>query len=427
MRQSKAHLKQTLHGIEESEREKAERLAEERRLEQLRKEKAEKKRQEEAERQKQLRIKRAQADALRGNIEEARQAKAAHTQARKDERNRSEQAARDEAEAEMKHDLMHAMAVASKKTLGCILACRKCASYLYGILQVNETRQRLREGRPMHERFRDHVSDAHDSQHELIDASRLELKQYVAHGLAMREEIDRLNLLLQTGRSRDNVVRRFEKSASLPLLPGAPPKTVMAPVFTSSQKSTAALLDEARVLVEDASALIAACPPLLNRLNSVNNEAVAFCDGALERRKNEIEELRNVLAQERKEAIQLVNDARAKITSLTALKDAQGHQSAPAKDLQKAEDVLEHCIACKKLVEDDFSNKTNALRIDVTCRTLTKIRAAGEFFGRVEEPGEGEEEHRPKSGGSAKRSASSPKSGGKASSPKAAEEGKALS
>lgn len=359
-------LRSMLEEFEQREKDKIAREAAERRRKALLAAQAEERRLREIEEQRQLAFKKSQADALGAQQALVKQGKLDEAEAIKEATRRFLEESRREREAKEKHKQLEDLRVYTKKILGAILACKKTSSMLFSLLKVCEKRMEMRDDMPVQERFKDEVHAALEEQHALLILSRQKLHRFCLQAHEIKDEMKRVMVLIATDRSRENVVRRMEKTLSLPSLHA---QSLTSVLTVPEVEPLSELLEKSRGEIKRAHAVILISEKMIKDTNDACDAAEAKVNANLDLRKADTDALRKHIAEHRKEVEAMISDADARISGSIGV--AEEHE------LQKAEEIARQCQDIKSRLDDDYRNKMSALKIDSSCRTLTKVRAGG--------------------------------------------------
>mmetsp|Transcript_38121 Transcript_38121/g.113847 ORF Transcript_38121/g.113847 Transcript_38121/m.113847 type:complete len:459 (+) Transcript_38121:3-1379(+) len=276
------------------------------------------------------------------------------------------------------------------KLLSATLELQHECSKKFGIMTVCKKRMVMREKRPQEESFRDQVDEALAHEWQTLVTSRERLQALSRDCEQLRERMERTRHLFTTGASRGNVATRLQKSASLPSLTASRPRSspTMAleedpdrnPSSNHLMESSGPLLGQAAELVQTVGAAIAKSEDECSRAtNSVTT--------ALDRRRAETEELIKGLRGQRTEILGTITDAEKRIVGLQRrsirVDKTEEDAAATKKQLRDAERLVAHLKEVKEQMEEDLRKKVAALKVDESCRTLTKVRAGADAMPEI--------------------------------------------
>lgn len=277
-----------------------------------------------------------------------------------------------EGDAKEKERVMKALNDTSQLVLAGVLECQHLMSKLWGSLMLCDKRQRLREGRPQAELFKDHADQALQLEWQLLTASREELNVLVTKGEALRSELEVLHIQLNSEQSREKTMHRVTKSNSAPVLSsGQEPQAI----------SSKDILKKAITVIDEAAELPRQSTSIRVKVNSQCDLAMSDVHTSLDRRKADLGRLISGLQEQKEDAEKTIGDAQRRIVKLRrrAHNTMETPRSSKASDdqLSSAESLLVDLKSLKDTLETDLSNKYHALKIDESCRQLTKTRTGG--------------------------------------------------
>lgn len=331
---------------------------------------AEERRKREAQRRLEEEIKRQQAADLKARHQEAEAGKRAEHAALKAATANFHRAIQSENDYREKWKQIVAMRDAAKHLGNANVHGAHSAKMKFGIMMVCEMRLKMRDEKPQEESFRDAVHEALQAEWQTLNKSREELMDWARQGEECRNEMLRVEALLITGPSRENVKARQERVPSLPAL--ATTSLLAAP-------STEELLAQTYELVARAHKLTEAAEECIFRTEDECSAAAAHTSACLDKRKNETDVVRRNMDKVRKEAKATVTDAQKRISLLKmrAHKTPETPRSAADTHVQlsAAGDLIMQLQAGRRRIDADYRLKTSSFRIDKSCRELTKIRA----------------------------------------------------
>jgi len=159
-------------------------------------------------------------------------------------------------------------------------------------------------------------------------------------------------------------------------------RNMSAPQLASGQADTSKdVLKQAIAKLDEAAELPRRSASTRSDLNAQCDLALADVHTSLDRRKVELGELIKGLQDQRAVAEKTVGDAEKRIVRLRrhAQSTLETPRSSKATDdqLSSAESLLVDLRSLKDSLEADLSNKYHALKIDESCRQLTKIKSGG--------------------------------------------------
>jgi len=356
---------EALRGLEQKEAERLEAQLVERRRQELIAEAVEKRRKAAAEAARCKRQREKQAEELRHQQEALGRSKKAESAALKAATANFKQQRQAEDDAKEKERVMLDLNVTSQKVLSGVLECQHTISKLWGVMMLCEKRHKLREGRPLAELFKDSVDQALQQEWQTLTTSRVELNVLATRGEVIRSRLEMLHVQLNSEQSRDNAMHTLMKSNSLPVLASG-----QQPQATSHKD----VIKRALLLIEDAAELPRQSFEAVSKANSQCDLATAEVHSTLDRRKAEVGELIGGLQDQKADAEKTIGDAEKRIVKLRR----RALNSTGADDqLSSAELLLADLKSLKQGLEADLRNKCCALKIDESCRQLTKVKSGG--------------------------------------------------
>eukprot|EP00931_Biecheleriopsis_adriatica_P078060 TRINITY_DN51538_c0_g1_i1.p1 TRINITY_DN51538_c0_g1~~TRINITY_DN51538_c0_g1_i1.p1 ORF type:complete len:431 (-),score=119.45 TRINITY_DN51538_c0_g1_i1:55-1347(-) len=369
---TKNRAKEVQAAVAALEQQEAVRLAAQRakaRLQELQAEAAEKKRKEAEKADRERRAKEMQAEELRRQQEalvQAKQTERAELRAAAANVKRKQRA---EKAASEKDKVMKALKLTSQQVLAGILECQHLCGKLWGSLMMCEKRQRLREGRPQTETFKDNADAALEKEMRILTTSREQLNDLVSTGESLRSELETLGMQLNTEQSRENCMLRIMKSNSTPTLGSA------------NQRSLKDVLKRAHEAIDEGVELARQMAATRLKVESDSESALVDVHTGLDRRKAELGQLIKGLQDESKASEKTIGDAEKRIVRLRrrvqSTMESPRSSKATEEQLFSAESLLLDLRSLKHSLEADLSNKFQALKIDESCRQLTKIKSGG--------------------------------------------------
>lgn len=267
-----------------------------------------------------------------------------------------------ENEAREKERVERSLQDTSQLILEGVLECKQLTSKLWGSLMLCEKRQKVRESRPEAELFHDCADEALQREWQMLTASRAELTDLAKRGEALQDEIDQV---------RRSMVRAARPS-SAPISTG---------FYASGQPTVQDVLRSAVDIIEKASELPRQSKDTRSRVDAECEFAMAEVHASLDHRKAELSKLISRLQDQKADAERTISDAQRRIVRLK--NSAQNATETPrtsqatAEQLDSAESLVLDLKSLKSDLEIDLGNKYYALKIDESCRQLTKIRSGG--------------------------------------------------
>lgn len=211
----------------------------------------------------------------------------------------------------------------------------------------------------------------------MLTTSRTDLNDLATRGEACRADLEKLHVQLRTEESRNKSSHRFVKSPSLPaLVPGQQQQHQ-----ANMQMSQKDIIKMALAMMDDAAELPRQTKMVISKVNSWCDLAVTDVNTSLDRRKTELGELINGLHQQKADAESTIGDAEKRITRLR--RRVQNTMETPRSSkstedqLASAESLLVDLRSLRRGLEADLRNKCHALKIDESCRQLTKVKSGG--------------------------------------------------
>jgi hypothetical protein len=274
-----------------------------------------------------------------------------------------------ENDAREKERVMNDLTDSLKQVGEGVLECQHLTSKLWGALMLCEQRQKVRQGRPHTELFKDYADEALQREWQMLTESRRELNVLVTNGEALQSELQKRHAQLKNEQSREKKCS-LTKSSSLP--------TFVQPVDATSSKD---LLMKAIAAIDKAVELPTLCASTRSKVISQCDLAMADVHTSLDQRKLELGELIRGLQGRKADAEKTIGDAQRRIVRLRrhGQSTMETPRSSKATDdqLYAAESLLSGLMELSNTLETDLSNKYRALKIDESCRQFTKIRSGG--------------------------------------------------
>lgn len=233
-------------------------------------------------------------------------------------------------------------------------------------MMLCEKRHKLREGRPLAELFKDSVDQALQHEWQTLTTSRSDLNVLATRGEVLRSRLEMLHGELNSEQSRENALHTLMKSNSLPMLASGQQPQV------SPHKD---VMQRALALIEEAAELPRQSFETVLKASSQCELATAEVHSTLDRRKAEVGKLIGELQDQRAEAEKTIADAEKRIVRL---KRRALNNTTTDDQVSSAESLLADLKSVKHGLEADLHNKCCALKIDESCRQLTKLRTGGQ-------------------------------------------------
>mmetsp|Transcript_26340 Transcript_26340/g.61437 ORF Transcript_26340/g.61437 Transcript_26340/m.61437 type:complete len:475 (-) Transcript_26340:190-1614(-) len=405
--QTKQREEDVLKAVQELEEKEAQALAaaaEERKKAEEREAAAARRREKEEQAKREREQKRQRIAQLKAVQEQAEKAAEADAAAKAAAEAIVAQQAQFDKEAKEKDAHIRSLSEAERRLLKAFLACQCEGRTKFGVLQVCMMRLQMRERRPAKtELFRDYVDDALDEERKTLTDARNELASLAKACEKLHAEVQDVRSFLATGASRDAVARRRDqaalstsnsekpsfpqRSSSQPLLPPlgtssqsrSSSRTPPSPNHGASREfesiSTEELFKKARHVVEQSARLEQKCTEVVMRTGDECAKATAHVSACLDRRKNETEELKRSLDDQKQSAERTIAEAEKRIEGLRHRANrAPDAKVATDADIQAAKDLVQELRASKGRLENDYRHKSMSLKIDESCRNLTTCK-----------------------------------------------------
>lgn len=265
------------------------------------------------------------------------------------------------------------------------LACQKQWRMWHVAVQTCEQRLEERKKRPESESFLDNVQRSLEAELAVLTESRSKLEDLVFQGESLYADMSETMTLLVTASSRDNVLGRrkkqevhiLHKSSSTPTLPAIADGPVspqhqffqsMSGMFKTETPSQQELLERAEDQLSRAYDLAKKCVKALGEYQEKCSAAMAQSNASLDKRREEIIQLKKGLEAEKNEA---TGNIRGATQMISLLKMKFSHNPMTPEDeseMQAAENLLADLKEAKEKLDEDFRCKALALKIDQTCR-----------------------------------------------------------
>lgn len=274
-----------------------------------------------------------------------------------------------EKEAKEKEAVMGLLKHTSQQVLEGVLECQHLISMLWGSLILCEKRNKLRQERPETEMFKDNVDQALEREMQTLLGAREHLHGLVNRGETLRTQMEVLRVQLQGEQSRETIMQRLNKSNSSPM------------VLSSDQQpqpaSTKDILKKAVAVIEEAAELPKQSFLIRSQVHSNCDLAANDVHTHLDRRKAELGNLIKGLMDEKVDAEKTIGEAERKIVGLRrrAQNTMETPRSSKATEDQvaAADSMVVELKSLRDTLEVDLCKKMQALKIDQSCRQLTKI------------------------------------------------------
>eukprot|EP00440_Ansanella_granifera_P004105 gb/GFBE01004452.1/.p1 GENE.gb/GFBE01004452.1/~~gb/GFBE01004452.1/.p1 ORF type:complete len:489 (+),score=143.57 gb/GFBE01004452.1/:1-1467(+) len=371
--------KQVQQALQQLEKQEADRLAvlrEQRRRQEAEAAAAEKRRKEEFEAERVRKFRERQADELKQQQDAAKAQKKEERAALKAATANFNQAREGEKMSKEKDNILKAMKSATQQVLSSVLECQHVVSKLWGVMMVCEKRQSIRKGRPPSEMFRDYVDQALEKEWQALTSGREELQVLARAGEELRHELEIVQVQLATGPSRQKAMRGLMKTGSLPLLTAG-----LQPEAALEGPPPQELMKMSVELLENAAKLTGAASQTLAKVNARCDHASASTVASLDQKKREMNDLIMGLQNQKAEADTTITDAEKRMVRLKRraqhTMETPRSSKATESQLQAAEAMVIDLKGLKHGLETDLRNKIVALKMDETCRTLTRLKAGG--------------------------------------------------
>jgi len=274
-----------------------------------------------------------------------------------------------EKETKEKEAVMGLLKHTSQQVLEGVLECQHLISMLWGSLILCEKRNKLRQERPETEMFKDNVDQALEREMQTLLGAREHLHGLVNRGETLRTQMEVLRVQLQGEQSRETIMQRLNKSNSSPM------------VLSSDQQpqpaSTKDILKKAVAVIEEAAELPKQSFLIRSQVHSNCDLAANDVHTHLDRRKAELGNLIKGLMDEKVDAEKTIGEAERKIVGLRrrAQNTMETPRSSKATEDQvaAADSMVVELKSLRDTLEVDLCKKMQALKIDQSCRQLTKI------------------------------------------------------
>jgi len=366
-----------LRALEQKEADRTAAQRAERKRQELQAEAAEKKRIQAVMAERERRFRELQAEELRlkqGGLRAGKKAEMAALAAATANFNKLKQVER---EAKEKEAVMGLLKHTSQQVLEGVLECQHSISMLWGSLILCEKRNKLREERPETEMFKDNVDQALERELKTLLGAREHLNGLVKRGETLRTQMEALREQLNGEKSRETIMQRLTKSNSTPAVLSNSSPAVMSCDQRPQPTPTKDVLKKAVAVIDEAAELPKQSFVIRSQVHSNCELAATDVHTHLDRRKAELGDLIKGLADEKADAEKTIGEAERRIVGLRrrAQNTMETPRSSKATDDQvsSAESMVVELKSLKDTLEADLCKKMQALKIDQSCRQLTKI------------------------------------------------------
>mmetsp|Transcript_93363 Transcript_93363/g.166037 ORF Transcript_93363/g.166037 Transcript_93363/m.166037 type:complete len:425 (-) Transcript_93363:202-1476(-) len=253
-------------------------------------------------------------------------------------------------------------------------------------IQINDTRQELREKRPTSENFKDSLSDALSSEHKILSSNRDELRALKQDGkdIIAKLQDQRVKLSSHTGERRVGMLRDIgslnEKVTMVPEGDGN----------NSPKKHPGPDIKDNKSLDTEGDGVIKECLDLLDRFNKHRAKTLDTCERCQAKREEAKFRTEETLVKRveqmcnrREDLEKQLRDVKAAIVKGERELEASYRKLSPA-DTAKAEKLAADKALLEKLQEvrasltQDVKDKTAALEIDNNCKRINAAKAGME-------------------------------------------------